>query len=84
MEFSELFYRSGEDGTHRMLRPEQLSEFELKGVQSTLEERLEKVRLELQDAEFCAAVLSLQRRSVVLSSWRSFCRLSRTAFWRRS
>ena len=41
-----------------MLRPEQLSEFELKGVQSTLEERLEKVRLELQDAEFCAAVLS--------------------------
>lgn len=65
LEFSELFYRSGEDGTHRMLRPEQLSEFELKGVQSTLEERLEKVRLELQDAEFCAAVLSLQARSVV-------------------
>ena len=65
LEFSELFYRSSEDGTHRMLRPEQLSEFELKGVQSTLEERLEKVRLELQDAEFCAAVLSLQARSVV-------------------
>ena len=65
LEFSELFYRSGEDGTHRMLRPEQLSEFELKGVQSTLEERLEKVRLELQDAEFCAAVLTLQARSVV-------------------
>ena len=65
LEFSELFYRSGEDGTHRMLRPEQLSEFELKGVQSTLEERLEKVRLELQDAEFCAAVLSLQARSVI-------------------
>lgn len=65
LEFSELFYRPGEDGTHRMLRPEQLSEFELKGVQSTLEERLEKVRLELQDAEFCAAVLSLQARSVV-------------------
>ena len=65
LEFSELFYRSGEDGTHRMLRPEQLSEFELKGVQSTLEERLEKVRLELQDAEFCATVLSLQARSVV-------------------
>ena len=65
LEFSELFYRSGENGTHRMLRPEQLSEFELKGVQSTLEERLEKVRLELQDAEFCAAVLSLQARSVV-------------------
>lgn len=64
-EFSELFYRPGEDGTHRMLRSEQLSEFELKGVQSTLEERLEKVRLELQDAEFCAAVLSLQARSVV-------------------
>ncbi|MFW7400243.1 MAG: non-ribosomal peptide synthetase subunit, partial [Rothia mucilaginosa] len=38
LEFSELFYRPGEDGTHRMLRPEQLSEFELKGVQSTLEE----------------------------------------------
>ncbi len=38
------------DGTHRMLRPEQLSEFmeKLKGVQSTLEERrLEKVRHEL-------------------------------------
>lgn len=65
LEFSELFYRSGEDGTHRMLRPEQLSEFELKGVQSTLEERLEKVRLELQDAEFCAAVLSLQTRAVI-------------------
>lgn len=65
LEFSELFYRPGEDGTHRMLLPEQLSEFELKGVQSTLEERLEKVRLELQDAEFCAAVLSLQARSVI-------------------
>ena len=65
LEFSELFYSPGEDGTHRMLRPEQLSEFELKGVQSTLEERLEKVRLELQDAEFCAAVLSLQARSVI-------------------
>lgn len=65
LEFSELFYRTGEDGTHRMLRPEQLSEFELKGVQSTLEERLEKARLELQDAEFCAAVLSLQARSVI-------------------
>ena len=65
LEFSELFYRSGDDGTHRMLRPEQLSEFELKGVQSTLEERLEKVRLELQDAEFCAAVLTLQTRSVI-------------------
>ncbi len=65
LEFSELFYRPGEDGTHRMLRPELLSEFELKGVQSTLEERLEKVRLELQDAEFCAAVLTLQARSVV-------------------
>lgn len=65
LEFSELFYRPGEDGTHRMLRPEQLSEFELKGVQSTLEERLEKVRLELQDAEFCAAVLTLQARSVI-------------------
>ena len=65
LEFSELFYRPGEDGTHRMLRPEQLSEFELKGVQSTLEERLEKVRLELQDEEFCAAVLSLQARSVI-------------------
>ena len=65
LEFSELFYRSGEDGTHRMLRPEQLSEFELKGVQSTLEERLEKVRLELQDAEFCAAVLSLQTNAVI-------------------
>ena len=65
LEFSELFYRSSEDGTHRMLHPEQLSEFELKGVQSTLEERLEKVRLELQDAEFCAAVLTLQARSVV-------------------
>ena len=65
LEFSELFYRTGEDGVHRMLRPEQLSEFELKGVQSTLEERLEKVRLELQDAEFCAAVLTLQARSVI-------------------
>ena len=65
LEFSELFYRAGEDGTHRMLNPEQLSEFELKGVQSTLEERLEKVRLELQDAEFCAAVLCLQARSVI-------------------
>lgn len=65
LEFSELFYRPGEDGTHRMLHPEQLSEFELKGVQSTLEECLEKVRLELQDAEFCAAVLSLQARSVI-------------------
>lgn len=65
LEFSELFYRSGDDGTHRMLRPEQLSEFELKGVQSTLEERLEKVRLELQDAEFCAAVLGLQTNAVI-------------------
>ena len=65
LEFSELFYRSGDDGTHRMLRPEQLSEFELRGVQSTLEERLEKVRLELQDAEFCAAVLSLQAQAVI-------------------
>ena len=65
LEFSELFYRTGEDGVHRMLRPEQLSEFEIKGVQSTLEERLEKVRLELQDAEFCAAVLTLQARSVI-------------------
>ena len=65
LEFSELFYRSGDDGTHRMLRPEELSEFELKGVQSTLEERLEKVRLELQDAEFCAAVLSLQANAVI-------------------
>lgn len=65
LEFSELFYHAGEDGTHRMLNPEQLSEFELKGVQSTLEERLEKVRLELQDAEFCAAVLSLQARAVI-------------------
>ena len=65
LEFSELFYRSGDDGTHRMLRPEQLSEFEIKGVQSTLEERLEKVRLELQDAEFCAAVLGLQANAVI-------------------
>lgn len=65
LEFSELFYRPGEDGTHRILRPEQLSEFELKGVQSTLEERLEKVRLELQDADFCAAVLSLQANAVI-------------------
>ena len=65
LEYSELFYRSGEDGTHRMLNPEQLSEFEVKGVQSTLEERLEKVRLELQDAEFCAAVLTLHARSVI-------------------
>lgn len=65
LEFSELFYRSSDDGTHRMLRPEQLSEFELKGVQSTLEERLEKVRLELQDAEFCAAVLGLQANAVI-------------------
>ena len=65
LEFSELFYRSGDDGTHRMLRPEQLSEFELKGVQSTLEERLEKVRLELQNAEFCAAVLGLQTNAVI-------------------
>ena len=65
LEFSELFYRTGEDGVHRMLRPEQLSEFELKGVQSTLEERLEKVRLELQDAEFCAAILSLQANAVI-------------------
>lgn len=65
LEFSELFYRSSEDGTHRMLRPEQLSEFEIKGVQSTLEERLEKVRLELQDTEFCAAVLSLQANAVI-------------------
>ena len=65
LEFSELFYRSGDDGTHRMLRPEQLSEFELRGVQSTLEERLEKVRLELQDAEFCATVLSLQAQAVI-------------------
>ena len=65
LEFSELFYRTGEDGVHRMLRPEQLSEFELKGVQSTLEERLEKVRLELQDAEFCAAVLGLQTNAVI-------------------
>lgn len=65
LEFSELFYRTGEDGVHRMLRPEQLSEFELKGVQSTLEERLEKLRLELQDAEFCAAVLSLQTNAVI-------------------
>ena len=65
LEFSELFYRPGEDDTHRMLRPEQLSKFELKGVQSTLEERLEKVRLELQDAEFCAAVLSLQTNAVI-------------------
>ena len=65
LEFGELFYRTGEDGVHRMLRPEQLSEFELKGVQSTLEERLEKVRLELQDAEFCATVLSLQAQAVI-------------------
>ena len=65
LEFSELFYRTGEDGVHRMLRPEQLSEFELKGVQSTLEERLEKVRLELQNAEFCAAVLGLQTNAVI-------------------
>ncbi len=65
LEFSELFYRTGEEGVHRMLRPEQLSEFEIKGVQSTLEERLEKVRLELQDAEFCAAVLSLQTNAVI-------------------
>lgn len=65
LEFSELFYRTGEDGVHRMLRPEQLSEFEIKGVQSTLEERLEKVRLELQNAEFCAAVLGLQTNAVI-------------------
>ena len=65
LEFSELFYRTGEDGVHRMLRPEQLSEFEIKGVQPTLEERLEKVRLELQDVEFCAAVLSLQANAVI-------------------
>lgn len=65
LEFGELFYRTGEDGVHRMLRPEQLSEFELKGVQSTLEERLEKLRLELQDAEFCAAVLGLQTNAVI-------------------
>ena len=65
LEFSELFYRTGEDGVHRMLRPEQLSEFEIKGVQSTLDERLEKVRLELQDAEFCTAVLGLQTNAVI-------------------
>ena len=43
----------------------ELRERALKGVQSTLEERLEKVRLELQDAEFCAAVLSLQANAVI-------------------
>ena len=43
----------------------ELRERALKGVQSTLEERLEKVRLELQDAEFCAAVLSLQTNAVI-------------------
>ncbi|MDU6928514.1 MAG: non-ribosomal peptide synthetase subunit, partial [Dermabacter sp.] len=43
----------------------ELRERALKGVQSTLEERLEKVRLELQDAEFCAAVLGLQTNAVI-------------------
>ena len=43
----------------------ELRERALKGVQSTLEERLEKVRLELQNAEFCAAVLSLQTNAVI-------------------
>lgn len=65
LEFSELFYRTGRDGSPRLLRPEDLSELELKGVQATLEERLEQARIELQDAEYCATVLNLQAHTAV-------------------
>lgn len=65
LEFSELFYRTGRDGSPRLLRTEDLSELELKGVQATLEERLEQARIELQDAEYCATVLNLQAHTAV-------------------
>ena len=65
MDFTDPFYRTGRDGITRFLRVEDLNEFELTGMQATLEESLDAARLQLQDAEFLAAVLDIHVRETI-------------------
>lgn len=63
LDFTDPFYRTGRDGITRFLRVENLNEFELTGMQATLEEGLDAARQQLQDAEFLAAVLEIHVRA---------------------
>ena len=65
LDFTDPFYRTGRDGITRFLRVENLNEFELTGMQATLEEGLDAARLQLQDAEFLAAVLEIHVRATI-------------------
>lgn len=65
LDFTDPFYRTGRDGITRFLRVENLNEFELTGMQATLEEGLDAARLQLQDAEFLAAVLDIHVRETI-------------------
>lgn len=65
LKFTDLFYRTGRDGITRFLRVEDLNEFELTGMQATLEESLDAARLQLQNAEFLAAVLDIHVRETI-------------------
>ena len=65
LDFTDPFYRTGRDGITRFLRVEDLNEFELTGMQATLEESLDAARLQLQDAEFLAAVLDIHVRETI-------------------
>lgn len=65
LEFTDPFYRTGRDGITRFLHLEDLNEFELKGMQATLEEGLHAARQQLQDAEFLAAVLDIHVRATI-------------------
>lgn len=65
LDFTNPFYRTGRDGITKFLRVEDLNEFELTGMQATLEESLDAARLQLQDAEFLAAVLDIHVRETI-------------------
>ena len=65
LDFTDPFYRTGRDGITRFLRVENLNEFELTGMQATLEEGLDAARQQLQDAEFLAAVLEIHVRATI-------------------
>lgn len=65
LKFTDPFYRTGRDGITRFLRVEDLNEFELTGMQATLEEGLDAARQQLQDAEFLAAVLEIHVRATI-------------------
>ena len=65
LKFTDLFYRAGRDGITKFLHVENLNEFELTGMQATLEEGLDAARQQLQDAEFLAAVLEIHVRATI-------------------